>query len=159
MGNGITKADCINLEDQEITKDSYTVKRTSGQMDLEWTMGAGCGSPEWVTQNATKREGEWRIYMNNGHNDINTVAHGWRRLSTIFPTRLEGDEGGIDEWRKMVKKLLDELAEASLQAKEATSSPRPVEEESKDGPYHHRVETCPCGICETARYHKATWKN
>jgi hypothetical protein len=116
MGNTIGKNDCVNIEGQEITKESYTVKRTSGQMDLEWTMGAGCGSPGWITQNATKREGEWRIFMNNGHSDINTVAHGWRRLSTIFPTRLEGDQDGINEWRKMVEKLLDELEEVREKA-------------------------------------------
>jgi hypothetical protein len=116
MGNTIGKNDCVNIEGHEITKESYTVKRTSGEMELEWVMGAGCGSPEWITENAFKKEGEWRIFMNNGKDDINTVVQGWRRLSTICPTRLEGDQGGIDEWRKMVETLLDGLEEVREKA-------------------------------------------
>ena len=162
MGNAIVKSDCINLEGQEITRDSYTVKRTSQQMEINWVMGAGCGSPDWITYDAFKRDGEWRIFMNNTHTDIETIAHGWRRLSTIYPTRLEGDDDGINEWRKMVCILLEELEEvrvqAELAAKEPISAPPPVEEPKRD-PYDHKVETCPCGICETARYHRDTWKS
>jgi hypothetical protein len=164
MGNTVTKSECINLEGQEITKDSYTIKRTSGEMETKWITGSGCGSPDWVTQNAIKRDGEWRIYMNNGQDDINTVVQGWRRLPTIYPTRLEGAEGDIKEWQRTTGFLLDKLEEARLQAelttKEASSTPPQLEEEAKDNhPYHHRVETCPCGICDTARYHKETWKS
>jgi hypothetical protein len=163
MGNGIGKYDCINLEGQQITKDTYTIKRTSGQMEVDWTMGAGCGSPEWVTQNAFKRDGSWRIYMTNGKDDINTVVQGWRPLHDVYPTRLEGNEEGIKQWQLMVGCLLEDLEgerlQAELTAKEATSPLPPVEEEPKKEPYHHRVETCPCGICETARYHKETWNS
>lgn len=117
MGNEIGKPDCVNLEGQEMTKDTYTVKRTSGEMEVDWSMGAGCGSPDWVTQNAFQRASdEWRIYMTNGKNDINTVVQGWRRLSTIYPTRLEDDLDAIKEWRRGVSELLDELEEVRVQA-------------------------------------------
>lgn len=109
MGNTVGKSDCINLEGQEITRDSYTVKRTSQQMEDNWVMG---------------------------------------------------DDDGINEWRKMVIILLEELEEvrvqAELRAKEATST---LDEEPKRDPYDHKVETCPCGICETARYHRDTWNS
>jgi hypothetical protein len=39
--------------------------------------------------------------------------------------------------------------------------PLPIsdDEEEKDPfDYHHRVETCPCGYCALARYHRDTWK-
>jgi hypothetical protein len=97
--------------------------------------------------------------MNNGQDNINTVVQGWRRLSTIYPTRLEGNEEGIKDWQVMVGCLLEQLEQERLQAeftaKEASSPVPPAEKE----PYHHRVETCPCGICETARYHKETWNS
>ena len=66
MGNTVARPQCVSLEDHAITTDSYTVKRTSGEMEKDWVIGGGCGSPEWVTQNALKKEGEWRIFMNNG---------------------------------------------------------------------------------------------
>jgi hypothetical protein len=162
MGNAIVKSDCVNLEGQEMTKDTYTVKRTSGEMEVGWSMGAGCGSPDWVTQNAFQRtSGEWRIYMTNGKNDINTVVQGWRPLRDVYPTRLEGDLEGIKVWRKGIREILENLEEVRLEiaAKETSSAPPPVEEEPKKDPYDHKVETCSCGICETARYHRDTWNS
>jgi hypothetical protein len=112
MGNTVGKNDCVNIEGQEITKESYTIKRTSGDIETNWVIGGGYGVPGWLTRHALKREGRWRIFMDNSQKDSDAIVQGWRRLSTIYPTRLEGDEGGIDEWRKMVEKLLDELEEA-----------------------------------------------
>lgn len=116
MGNTVARPQCVNIEGQEITNDSYTVKRTSGEMEAGWKTGTCYGSPDWVTQHAYKNEGEWRIFMNNCHTDIDAIAQGWRRLSTIYPTRLAEDIDAIEEWRRGVRGLLDELEEVRLQA-------------------------------------------
>jgi len=50
--------------------------------------------------------------------------------------------------------------EKDRQSKKLPPLPASDDEEEKKGSfdYHHRVETCPCGYCALARYHRDTWK-
>jgi len=54
-----------------------------------------------------------------------------------------------------------EMEEKAKVKKYPALPPSDTELEKKQDPYefHHRVETCPCGICSTARYHAATWNS
>ena len=36
--------------------------------------------------------------------------------------------------------------------------PLPDSDDEEPFVYHHRVETCSCGICSIARYHRDTWE-
>jgi len=117
MGNSIAKEDCVLLDGiaNFLDNNSYTIQRTSGEWESKWKIGKGICCPDWVTQTASKKLGTWRIFMHNGMcEDPNLYVGGWRRLETIYPTSLKGNEGAINMWRKSVSNQLDSLEELRI---------------------------------------------
>lgn len=119
MGQAVTipREECVCIaEIASLMNDTYTVVRTSGEQDAGWVIPAThhrCAaiSPEWVgahaSLHAAKNPGTWRIHMHNGHENPSIHSCGWRRLETIAPTRLRGNEAAITAWREETKAILD----------------------------------------------------
>ena len=99
---------------EDIVNDTYTVKRTSEELDDGWKISHESGVVTNVkgpsaTKHCTKDETRiWRIFMDNGKNSDDYVC-GWRRLETIQPTRLNNDEEAIKMWRETLKEILEAL--------------------------------------------------
>jgi hypothetical protein len=99
----------------------YTVKRTSGKMEECWHI-----SPEFfirrdfevkfpsASKHAVKENKQWRIFMDNGKTTPEEVMYGWRRVNSIYPTELEGDEEAILSWQKSTELLFEELEVARI---------------------------------------------
>ena len=106
----------------EIANDSYTVERTSGEVDSGWRIPASSPVDNSVTAPAAsihasitaEMKGGWRIFMDNDAKDINLLRGGWRRVETIWPTRLHGDVEAIDKWRNETLIILEELEKKRL---------------------------------------------
>ena len=125
MGQGTSapKNECVSIQHiEELMAGSFTVKRTNGEMECEWVVPkeqheckAWC--PEYFSAAAWKSptrgvEGRvWRIFMRSITDDPNRHACGWRRLDTVEPTALFGNQEAIDTWRNRIAVLL-ELEEA-----------------------------------------------
>lgn len=110
----IAKRFHVSLIDyEEIANDKYTVKRTSGEFDEGWKISieSGCQlnleGPS-ATKHFPKDTGLWRIFMDNGKTADEYMC-GWRRLETIYPTRLNGEEYAIKAWRQSLQEILDAL--------------------------------------------------
>ena len=54
--------------------------------------------------------------MDNSPKSPEEYAHGWRRVSTVYPTDLDGDQEAIEEWRKKTIELLEQLEAARVAA-------------------------------------------
>jgi hypothetical protein len=54
-------------------------------------------------------KGGWRIFMDNGPKNSEDIRGGWRRIGTIWPTRLHGDADAIEKWRNDFLVILEEL--------------------------------------------------
>ena len=96
---------------KEIASDTYTVKRTSGMLDEGWKISEESASePALEGPSAAKYKVKdtevWRIFMDNGKTAHEYVC-GWRRVETIQPTRLNGDEEAINLWRQELIKMLE----------------------------------------------------
>jgi hypothetical protein len=90
---------------------SYTVKRTSGEIESDWRAGYSLmflmphrAYFHTITQ-------KWHIFLHNGKYDSDCLG-GYRPLDTIHPTILTGDQ--IDVWRKTVELQLQALDEERL---------------------------------------------
>ena len=115
---------------ESLSEKEYTVIRTSGEVDqgwripLRWTDDSGRFSMEFPSASKhaqTERkpgymcgEKKWRIFMwkeeaGGVAYDNRSYIYAWRRLDTIYPTELTDNEEAIEEWRKGVAVLLDEL--------------------------------------------------
>lgn len=107
---------------EQIANDTYTVKRTSGELDRGWGLPHQSGlEPNVEGPSATKHCGKdekqtWRIFMDNGKTIPEEYVGGWRRLETIYPTRFDGDEEAIRIWRRDVLELLEMLEAKRLEA-------------------------------------------
>jgi hypothetical protein len=108
----------VSLADYpEIANDSYTVERTSGEVDSGWQIPAGSGVDMTVRFPAASihaliaagMKGGWRIFMDNGAKRPEDIRGGWRRIDTIWPTRLHGDPEAIEKWRNDFLIILEEL--------------------------------------------------
>lgn len=108
----------VSLADYpEITNDSYTVERTSGDVEPGWRIPAKSGVDTMVIFPAAsihamisgEMKGGWRIFMDNGLKNPEEIRGGWRRIGTIWPTRLHGDAEAIEKWRNELIVLLEEL--------------------------------------------------
>lgn len=115
---------CVEVPEGFLEKD-YTVKRTSGQMESGWRIPRECyvdrldlDAPSASRHARSDRKGleNWRIFMDNGPKSPEEYAHGWRRVSTVYPTDLDGDEEAIEEWRKKTIELLEQLEVARVAA-------------------------------------------
>lgn len=120
MGQGmsISRKYHVSLADYpEIVNDSYTVERSSGDIDSGWRIPAGSGVDMSVKFPAASihaminhgMKGGWRIFMDNGHKRPEKMLGGWRRIGTIWPTRLHGDAQAIEKWSNELIVILDEL--------------------------------------------------
>ena len=117
MGTTITKQECVVLDDiaDLLDNNSYRIQRTSGEWEDNWKIGNGICYPDWITQTASKKLGSWCIFMHNNKCDNpNLYVSGWRRLETVFPSSLNGDEEAINTWRKKVSSQLDSLEEQRI---------------------------------------------
>jgi hypothetical protein len=115
---------CVEVPEGFLEKD-YTVKRTSGQMESGWRIPRECyvdrldldaPSASKHARSDSKGLENWRIFMDNGPKSPEEYAHGWRRISTVYPTELDGDEEAIEEWRKKTIELLEQLEVARVTA-------------------------------------------
>ena len=52
--------------------------------------------------------------MDNGKTTPEEVRYGWRRVNSVYPTELEGDEDAILTWQSNVERLFDTLEEARI---------------------------------------------
>ena len=116
----VPEKDCVSIREFAwLMEETYTVERTSGKKDDGWFIpknphicAAGC--PSWLdaraSNRAVKNPGVWRIFMRNSEEDPTLHSCGWRRITTVVPTRLLGNEQATEEWRDRVIKLLDSLS-------------------------------------------------
>jgi hypothetical protein len=111
MGNTISANDCVNVDEvlELIHYDDYTVTRTSGELESGWVIGPIGVGAEWIKEHAFKKEGTWRVFLNNNQKDPNLVLYGWRHLDKIFPSSLKEHHAEILYWREMVIGKLDAL--------------------------------------------------
>jgi hypothetical protein len=126
MGQGLTiqKNLHVSLSDyEEIANDKYTVMRTSGQLDEGWVISIESGLVDISGSSATKHftkddPPKWRIFMDNSKT-AHEYTCGWRRIETIYPTRLSGDEDAIKTWRQGLLEILEALEAKRSETKEA----------------------------------------
>jgi hypothetical protein len=122
-----TEKDCVRTRDIILLNKykSYVVKRTSGELESGWVLGYNncmgrCEAYDWMTSLsndtfAVKKMGEgWRILLNNNSRVAFELVGGWRRLDTMFPTALEGNEAAIQAWRDDVVADLEHLEKMRL---------------------------------------------
>ena len=155
MGNGIsvlTKYHVSLADYPEIANDSYTVERTSGDVDSGWRIPAESGVDQNVIFPAAsiharisdEMKGGWRIFMDNGSKHPDEMRGGWRRIGTIWPTRLHGDAEAIEKWRNELIVILEDLEkkrasevikqnQAFLEAQAARSPQALLEAAAKQG--------------------------
>ena len=117
----------VSLKDiYPLLVESYTVERTSGKEEDKWcipTYHHQCSGncADWIylvaTKHSPKDTGKWRIFMRNSEENPNLHACGWRRLETIRPSRLTGEDE-IKEWRENTIKILEELEEKRDKSKD-----------------------------------------
>ena len=119
MGNTISVKDCVNVDEvRELTQYSdYTVTRTSGELDSGWIIGPTGVAANWIKQHALKKEGTWRIFLNNGQGDPNLSLYAWRHLDKIFPSSLKAQDDEILHWRETVISKLEALETKRLEIK------------------------------------------
>jgi hypothetical protein len=67
--------------------------------------------------------------MDNGKTTPEEVRYGWRRVNSVYPTELEGDEDAIVRWQTNVERLFDTLEETRI----AEGGKTPESEISDDG--------------------------
>ena len=120
MGQAISIESKYCVKVPEALCVEYTVKRTSGEMDGGWRIPSECymGRAELTFPSASKHAQtetkHWRIFMDNGKTTPEEVSYAWRRVNSIYPTELEGDEDAILTWQSNVERLFDNLEEARI---------------------------------------------
>ena len=132
MGNTLTKEKCISLEGMsELINDSYTVIRTSGEIESGWSIAPPImgNMPEWIVYHALKDNGVWRIFMHNNNKDPNLYVCGWRQLNSIYPTQFADDLEIINAWRSNTESILN-----NLEMKRLTKEAEKIEVESPTSP-------------------------
>jgi hypothetical protein len=106
----------VSLNDyKEIVNDRYTVKRTSGKLESGWKISHeslceefldGPSATKYCPKDTTRK---WRIFLDNNKMSYEEHRASWRRLETIHPTRLNGDEEAIKIWRQNLLEILEPL--------------------------------------------------
>jgi len=111
--------DAIDISDVSVfLSDMFTVVRADQSHERGWS---ACEYLHDKHENVTfesivgakvvvrvGEEPDWRILMHNDKSG-NEELFGWRRLSTIWPTRFDGDEEAIQTWRAETEAKLDVL--------------------------------------------------
>ena len=135
---GVTQSMCVSLRELEkYTNESYTVKRTSGDLEDGWRISNGphhCASSSgsgWVGGHARKPAEGWRVFMSLPVELESEREHfcGWRRHGTFFPTRIKDQDAEIKSWQDSLLLDLDAL-QAAKNADEPKVEPK-VEAEPK----------------------------
>jgi hypothetical protein len=158
VNSSVLDEECVSIAHMEwLVNESFTVERTSGDKESGWfittTMHkcSAIGAYTRVTAHAAKNSmafknpGVWRIFMRNAEDDPNTHACGWRRITTIAPTRLIGDDAAIIEWRHRVIEELQKAEDEENSRRVAVCSLQEAEDNAK---YSGR---CSCESCIEAR--------
>jgi len=123
MGQAMSIESKFCVQVPETLLVNYTVKRTSGEMESGWRIPLECyvdrldievPSASRHARSDHKGLENWRIFMDNGPKTPEEYRNGWRRVSTVYPTDLDGDEEAIEEWRKKTIALLEELEAARI---------------------------------------------
>ena len=131
---GVTQSMCVSLRElDKYTNESYTVKRTSGDLQDGWRISNGphhcgvTGGNGWVGGHANKSVDGWKVFMSlplelEGYVDVTNapVTHacgtphacGWRRQGTFFPTRIKDQDAEIKSWQDSLLVDLDNLQAA-----------------------------------------------
>jgi hypothetical protein len=116
MGQAISIESEFCIQVPESLCVDYTVKRTSGEMDSGWRIPSECYvnrgfdlSFPSASKHANTETKHWRIFMANGKTTPEEVRYAWRRVNSIYPTELEGDEDAILSWQKATELHFDEL--------------------------------------------------
>lgn len=120
---GLQESKCVKLADAEeladyFLKESYTVIRSGGAQEDGWRISSephDCNATRGLhyswnpSSHADLTEKGWRVFM-VGKEPLDTCICGWRRIGTFWPTRLTGNQTGIDLWTTELKKTLERLA-------------------------------------------------
>jgi hypothetical protein len=120
MGQAISIDSKYCIEVPEALCVEYTVKRTSGEMDGGWRIPSEfyMSRVELTFPSASKHAQtetkHWRIFMHNGKTTPEEIRYAWRRVNSVYPTELEGDEDAILTWQSNVERLFDTLEEARI---------------------------------------------
>jgi hypothetical protein len=119
MGQNASVCDkCVFLTDYpNLLNDSYTVERSNNSVESGWHIPSqstivpllkGPSASIHIPVRHAMKDG-WRIFMENGAKNPNEVIGGWRRIKTVWPTRLNGDIQAIMAWHEETIKLLEAL--------------------------------------------------
>ena len=113
------------LEFPDLIQDTYTVKRTSGLCDPGWVISRATSFEPTLdgpsaSKHCSKEPMKWRIFLDNNKTSEEYVC-GWRRIETIEPTRLSGNQEAIDEWRMKTIERLERLEAKRSELEEAAA--------------------------------------
>jgi hypothetical protein len=103
----------------DFANETFTVTRSSGLLDPGWGpckyyIENNGSHTEFKTIVAAKykvrqdEEPVWRVLMNNKKEDAE-VLFGWRKLSTIWPSCLDGNDELIKKWQTEMEAKLEPL--------------------------------------------------
>jgi hypothetical protein len=132
---GVSQSSCVSLRElDKYTSESYTVKRTSGDLDDGWRISNGphhCANAGsgWVGGHANRPEGVWRVFMSSPI-DMTATPHdnahacGWRRHGTFFPTRIKDQDAEIKSWQDSFLGDLEALHAAKAEESEPKVEPK-----------------------------------
>ena len=106
----------------DFANETFTVTRSSGQLDSGWgpckyfieNNGSHTEFKTIVAGKYEVRQDEepvWRVLMNNKKEDAD-ILMGWRKLSTIWPSRLDGNDELIKKWQTEMEAKLELLYSA-----------------------------------------------
>jgi hypothetical protein len=123
---------------QELLAETYTVRRTSGDLQGDWMVTA---KPHICTQSSivppaamglwNYQDGTMRFHMHNGsvyEDSARVHACGWRPLGGFWPSRLNGDEEAQQIWTEKLREFLMPLHEANVTAFKAEMEAKHQEE-------------------------------
>ena len=109
---------CITVPEALCQKE-YTVQRTSGELDDGWRIQVDCYEnedtifpfPRASRHAKSSRKGleNWRVLMEKGSPSSQEYMYAWRRVNSIYPSELHGDEEAIKEWQDKTATVFEEL--------------------------------------------------
>jgi hypothetical protein len=122
---------------QELLAETYTVRRTSGDLQGDWMITAkahkcSVQGPVAAAQALFKcSDGTLRLHLHNGsvcEDSARVHACGWRPLGSFWPSRLNGDEEAQRIWTEKLDEFLMPLHEANVTAIKAEMEAKHQEE-------------------------------
>ena len=109
---------CITVPEALCQKE-YTVQRTSGELDDGWRIQVDYYEnedtifpfPRASRHAKSSRKGleNWRVLMEKGSPSSQEYMYAWRRVNSIYPSELHGDEDAIKEWQDKTATMFEEL--------------------------------------------------